>query len=171
MPTDPRTALGKRLAEIRKRIVASGTRLLTWAEVGRDDRPAREPNRKWKWGSTFMRAWYWEGRARLGERILKMLFSGKRIGCAHHMADLEEKVKTLQEVITGMRLEAERKNLELRATNLIVGCTAACSDASFENVGAVTEEFVATAERIVKRLRMWRGNRDYQIERGRKRND
>ena len=43
--TEPRTRLGKRLMELRKRIVASGVKLLTWADIDREHHPAREPTK------------------------------------------------------------------------------------------------------------------------------
>lgn len=74
----------------------------------------REPNPAWKRGSDFMRAWYWEARARLGERILKTLLTGKRLGRAHHMADLEEKNWKLKQTIGILQDALHDRNLQLR---------------------------------------------------------
>lgn len=163
-----KTALGRRLSEIRARIIASGARLLPWNGIDLELHPAREPTcPNWKHsGDPVLEAHYYRERCYLAERIIREVLTGKQIGRAHHMADLEDRVKTLRREVRIKQEAAERRNLKLRATNMIVGCTAACTDATFEDAGVIDEAFVAEVERIATRLRSWFNNWE-----ARKRND
>ena len=141
---------------------------LEWTMTDQPDpQPPREPGcPDWKHGDPILRAWYWKERARLSERIIGEVLTGKQIGHGHHMADLEDKVKSLRRQVRIMQECAEHKNLQLRATNLFVGCTGGCTDASFENAGVIDEAFVKEAELTATRLRSWFTN-----WKGRKRSD
>lgn len=74
----------------------------------------REPNPAWNCADDFRRAWYFEKRAMLAERILSHALNGKEIGRAHHIKDLEEKNWQLKQTIGIMQDALHDRNLELR---------------------------------------------------------
>lgn len=114
----------------------------------------------------FLKAAYWREKCYLAERLLKHVFTDQEIGRAHHIADIESKLKILKEQITDLRETAEYKNKQLAATNIIACCTGGCLSGIMGDPHIVTEELVAEVERITKRLRSWFNNRQYRREQG-----
>lgn len=118
-----------------------------------------QTNPLWKTNDHHLiRVIYWERRCELAESLLKHVFTGKEIGRACHIHDLETKVKELQHEITFQREAAEYRNRQLKAANLIVSCTGGCDDGIIGSKEAISEEIVCEVERTAKRLRSWWNN-------------
>lgn len=78
----------------------------------------------------------------------------KSINRALHMADLEEKNRRLKREVRAMQEAAEKKNVTLKATGLIVGCTG-CEAGAPTNSENITEATVQRVENIAIRMRTW----------------
>lgn len=122
-------------------------------------------NPAWKNECDILQAIYWKDRCILAEYLLKHVFTDQEIGRACHIHDLEIKVKELQRQITILRETAEYRNIQLKATNLIVSCTGACKGSTIGSKDEVDEETVCEVELIAKRLRTWYVN--YQARKAR----
>lgn len=81
---------------------------------------------------------------------------------------LLDKLRNLREQVTRARENNEERNRELDALHY-VWCNGGCTGGVHRYCGSpddVTEEVVATAEALVKRLRSWYVNREHRRARG-----
>jgi hypothetical protein len=126
-----------------------------------------EPHPSWRDSDDeILQSIYWRERCYLAERLLKHVFTNQEIGRAHHIADIEAKLKLLKEQITDLRETAECRNKQLAATNIIACCTGGCLTGIIGDPYKVTEELVVEVERIAERLRSWFANRQSRLRNG-----
>lgn len=129
----------------------------------------RDTMRRWRRdASAWFRAWYWHGRCLLTERLFWLLFGKKRIGRAHHMADLEAKIERQREELHEMNIVSKVRKDQVDAANLIISCYG-CDSGFMGDFSGVTEETVCEVERTASRLRRWWDLHKYHM--GEKRDD
>lgn len=97
------------------------------------------------------------------KNILKSTYhTDKDLNRALHMADLENKVKELQNNIRTMQEKAEYFNKVLYATGLIVNCTG-CFRGRPKGGEYLTEEKMRQLEHLVSRIRIWFNNHKWRM--------
>lgn len=99
---------------------------------------------------------------RLNEILKSDYHSQKDLNRAKHMADLERKVKVLQEEVRKMQLSAEQHNAKNYATGLIVRCTGCVGGQPFKGE-ELTWERVKEVRNIANRLEDWYRNNQKKL--------
>lgn len=102
-----------------------------------------------------VRCVYWRMRAHAAEAVLRIAFRRRTRNRAEHIRGLEAKVAHLSETVTTMREQAERKNVEMKALNMLVACDGPCNSPWMDDPKAVTENVVFHAQRQARRLYNW----------------
>jgi len=102
-----------------------------------------------------LRGLYWRLRSMAVEAVLRICFRRKSRNRAEHIRGLETKCARQAEEITEMRLQAEFRNSERRALNILVACDGPCNRAYMDDPSSVDEDVVRIAVYSTLRLLHW----------------
>ena len=102
-----------------------------------------------------LQLFYWWASARLAWSLLRICFRPRSQNRAEHIHNLEEKLARQAKEIDDMRRQAECKNIEMKAMNLLVACDGPCNRDLMDDPSQVTLEVVENCEYVTKRLRHW----------------